>query len=40
MIELLQFIFSDIWHFFGFWLLLATVFSSQFLRIRIGGKDQ
>lgn len=40
MIELLQFIFSDVWHFLGFWLLLATVFSSPWLRIRIGGKGE
>lgn len=40
MMEVLQFIFSDIWHFFGFWLLLATVFFSPFLRIRIGGKGE
>ena len=40
MMEILQFIFSSGWHFFGFWILLATVFSSPFLRIRIGGKDE
>ena len=40
MIEVLQFIFKDFWHFVGTWLLLMTICPWKNIKMDFRGKDK